>query len=301
MTELPDLFPGYAARTFQTEGAEIFARVGGSGPPLLLLHGYPETHVMWHRIAPALAKRFTLVLPDLRGYGASSAPPDDDGHRAYSKRTMAADMMAVMTALGHQRFAVIGHDRGGRVAYRLALDHGAAVERLVVLDIVTTYDIWHNFTHRLAMRMFHWPLLAQPAPVPEDLIAADAVRWLEDRFRRGTMARSLDAIDAGALAHYRAFFTAPGRIAATCADYRAGAGIDLADDEADRAAGRKIACPTRAVWGETGNPSHMEDPLGLWRAWCDRVDGGTVPCGHFMAEEAPEATLDMVLPFLSGS
>ena len=124
---------------------------------------------------------------------------------------------------------------------------------------------------------------------------------LEDRFRRGTMARSLDAIDAGALAHYRAFFTAPGRIAATCADYRAGAGIDLADDEADRAAGRKIACPTRAVWGETGNPSHMEDPLGLWRAWCDRVDGGTVPCGHFMAEEAPEATLDMVLPFLSGS
>jgi haloacetate dehalogenase len=298
MTNLPDLFPGFEARKFETRGAEIFARTGGEGPPLVLLHGYPQTHAMWHRVAPELAKSFSLVIADLRGYGSSSVPGDSQDHFTYSKRAMAQDVCGIMDELGHKQFLVCGHDRGGRVAYRLALDEPERVLKLAVLDIVPTYDMWHRLTPALAMKIFHWTFLAQPQPLPERMIGADPIGWLEDKLISWNGSGAVFAPEA--LEHYRSFFAQPERLHATCEDYRAGATYDLAADEADRGAGRKIACPTLVLWGAAGIPGKTEGPLEIWQSWCTDVRGHAIGCGHFLAEEAPEATLAALLPFFKG-
>ena len=301
MQNLPELFPGFASRRFTTQGAEIFARIGGSGPPLVLLHGYPQTQVMWHRIAPRLAERFQLIIPDLRGYGTSSTPPADIEHYAYSKRAMARDVIDIADQLGIARFLCCGHDRGGRVAYRLALDHPERVEKLVVLDIVPTYDMWHRLTRDLAMQTFHWTFLAQHAPWPEEIIGRDPVGWLDHKLARWGGSGDLSCFAPEALAHYRAFFSEPARLHATCEDYRAGAGYDLAADEADRLVGRRIACPVGVFWGAKGIPSKTTSPLAIWDDWCDSVEGRPIQSGHFLPEENPEETASAILDFLTGS
>jgi haloacetate dehalogenase len=298
VTALPDLFPGFQSRTIATSGAEIFLRTGGEGPPLVLLHGYPQTHVMWHRLAPDLAKRFTLIIADLRGYGASSIPPAVPDHETYSKRAMARDVIEVMEALGHTRFDILAHDRGARAAYRLALDHPGRVKRLMLLDIVPVHAMWHRLTPALAMKIFHWTFLAQPAPIPEQMIGADPSFWFDNKLSIWNGTGSLSVFAPEALAHYRHFFTQPGRIHATCEDYRAGATYDLKADEADVAAGRKITCPTLVLWGSRGIPGKTSGPLAIWQDWCRNVRGKAIESGHFLAEENPAATLAAVNAFL---
>jgi haloacetate dehalogenase len=293
------LFEDTETRTIAVDGADIFVRAGGSGPPLVLLHGFPQTHAMWHRIAPELMRRHTCIMPDLRGYGGSTCPPPGEEHRGYAKRTMAKDIVAVMAALGHERFALVGHDRGARVGYRLALDHPERVRCLAVLDIVPTWTMWHGFTVPLAMKVYHWLFLAQPQPLPEMLIARAPVEWLEYTIASWTKARDLSAFDPDALSAYRHAFARADSIHAQCNDYRAGAGVDLADDDADRAAGRRIACPVLALWGTAGIPAATDGPLQAWREWADDVTGAGIDSGHFVAEENPGATLDGLLPFLS--
>jgi haloacetate dehalogenase len=296
---LPDLYPGFASRRIATAGAEIALRTGGSGPPLLLLHGYPQTHVCWHRIAPDLARSFTLVIPDLRGYGESSAPSTDAGHHAYSKRAMAEDCAEVMRGLGQERFLLVGHDRGGRVAYRLALDHPQAVIRLATLDIVPTYDAYLGWGPKDSAAKFHWPFLARPAPFPEQMIGRDPVHWLEYLCSQWSGTGDLTPFAPEAMRHYRHHFSKPSMIHATCEDYRAGATCDFAADEADRKAGRKIACPLLALWGPGRTGGFVSGPLEIWRRWCDDVRGAPIASGHFLAEENPEATLRALVPFLS--
>lgn len=295
---MSDLFPHTQEHRVQTGAAEIFARIGGEGPPLLLLHGYPQTHAMWHAVAPALMERYTCIMPDLRGYGLSSCPANAPDNRPYSKRVMAEDMLALMRGLGHERFTIIGHDRGARVSYRLALDHPAAVRSLALLDIMTTYDMWHGFSVALAMKAYHWLLLAQPHPLPEMLIEPAPVGFLDYTLARWTKAKDLSAFAPAALAEYRLHFATPEHIHATCNDYRAGQSIDLADDEADAAAGRKIGCPLLVLWGDSGIPSDMNDLSASWRRWAKEVETGVVAGGHFLPEENPQATLDHLLPFL---
>jgi haloacetate dehalogenase len=301
MQNLPDLFPGFESRRFSTQGAEIFARIGGSGPPLFLLHGYPQTHVIWHRVAPRLAEQYQLIIPDLRGYGASSTPSADIEHYAYSKRAMAQDVIDIADQLSLARFLLCGHDRGGRAGYRLALDHPERIEKLVLLDIVPTYDMWHRLTRDLAMQTFHWTFLAQHAPWPEEIIGRDPVGWLDHKLERWGGTGNLSVFAPEALAHYRAFFSEPARIHATCEDYRAGAGYDLAADEADRVLGRRIACPVGVFWGARGIPSKTASPLTIWEEWCDRVEGRAIQSGHFLPEENPDDTASAMLDFLSGS
>jgi haloacetate dehalogenase len=301
METLPDLFPGFESRTFEAQAAQIFARIGGDGPPLFLLHGYPQTHVIWHRVAPQLAERFQLILLDLRGYGASSVPPTDAEHFNYSKRAMAQDVIDIADQLGFARFLLCGHDRGGRVGYRLALDHPTRIEKLVTLDIVPTYEMWHRMTRDLAMQTFHWSFLAQEAPWPEQIIERDPTGWLDHKLARWGGSNDLSVFAPEALAHYHAFFSEPARIHATCEDYRAGAGYDLAADEADFTAGRRIACPTAVFWGAKGIPSRTTGPLDIWQAWCDDVIGEAIPSGHFLPEENPEDTAKAMISFLTGT
>ena len=231
MTDAADLFPGFAAHWIEFEEGRLFARSQGSGPPLVLIHGFPQTHAEWHRLAPALARRFTVVALDLRGYGWSSAPRSTGG-ALYSKRVMATDVVAAMAALGHVRFRVVGHDRGARVAYRLALDHPGVVERLAVLDIVPTADMWRGMDAARAMQTYHWMFLAQPEPLPETLIGKAPIDYLDHTLASWTKTRDLKSFDPRALAAYRASFNEPSRIHAACEDYRAGATIDRAHDEA---------------------------------------------------------------------
>ncbi len=301
MQSLPDLFPGFETRRFTTRGAEIFARIGGNGPFLFLLHGYPQSHVMWHRVAPRLAERFKLIIPDLRGYGASSVPPADAEHFNYSKRAMAQDIIDMADQLGHRAFLLCGHDRGGRVGYRLALDHPGRVEKLALLDIVPTYEMWHRLTRDLALKIFHWPFLAQPAPWPEEIIGRAPVEWLEHKISLWGGTGDLSPFAPEALDHYRSFFSEPARIHATCEDYRAGATYDVAADEADRTAGRRIGCPTAVFWGEKGIPSKTTGPLEIWREWCDNVTGHAIESGHFLPEENPAATADALINFFTGA
>lgn len=292
------LFPGTREHRFRHGDADIFARIGGSGPPLLLIHGFPQTHAMWHRVAPDLMRRFTCVMPDLRGYGYSSCPPNAPNNSTYSKRAMAADLVALMAGLGHGRFAVAGHDRGARVGYRMALDRPDAVSCLTVLDIVPTHAMWHNFTVRLAMKTYHWLFLAQPHPLPEMLIERAPVAYLDYTMASWTKSKDLASFSEEALAEYRLHYATPEHIHATCNDYRAGATSDLEADDGDRARHRKIACPTLALWGTAGIPSETDDPLETWRQWCDHVEGHGVDSGHFVAEENPRAMLAALLPFL---
>jgi haloacetate dehalogenase len=299
MNALPDLFPGFAERRIKTEGPEIFLRTGGTGPPLLLLHGYPQTHVCWHKVAPELTRYATLVIPDLRGYGTSSAPPGDAEHKTYSKRAMAEDCLAVMRALGHPRFIVAGHDRGARVAYRLALDHPQAVEALIPIDILPTAEVWRRVTADWAVGSYHWAFLAQPKPLPETLISANPVYYLEHTLKSWAKPRDLSPFSAEALAHYRALLKEPQRVHAVCEDYRAGATVDRRLDEADLASGRKIACPTFLIWASDYIGKRNPDPLDIWRRWCTNLNGAEVVSGHFIAEENPNDMLAALLPFLA--
>jgi haloacetate dehalogenase len=290
------LFPGFRRERLQTRETEIHAVVGGQGPPVLLLHGYPQTHACWHQIAPALAARFTVVCPDLRGYGDSGRPPSDPAHRAYAKRTMAQDQIETMASLGFERFAIVGHDRGGRVAYRLALDRPERVTRLAVLDMVPTLETWARMDRRGGLAAYHWLFLAQPADLPERLIGADPDYFL--RWTLESWAARPDAFDVRALAEYHRAFRDPAVIHATCEDYRAGATVDLEDDAADREH-RRIPCPVLALWGERRPQGRGWDPIAIWRDWATDVRGEPVPCGHFLPEEAPAETLAALEPFLA--
>ena len=300
MSDLPELFPGFESRRIETSGAEIFLRTGGDGPPLLCLHGYPQTHAMWHRVAPVLSRHFTLVLADLRGYGASSCPASDPSHTPYGKRAMAQDMVEAMAKLGHDRFRLAAHDRGARVAYRLALDHEACVERLALLDIVPTLDAWDGFDPTGAMGKFHWTFLAQPEPLPETVIGAASQHWHETMIGRWSSAGDLSPFSPDALEHYRASFCDPSRIHASCEDYRAGYTIDRDLDQADRDAGRKIACPSLVLWGGGRSLGTVSNTLQVWQQWCENVQGQAMECGHFIAEEMPEETARLLSEFFSG-
>jgi len=323
MSDLADLFPGFQPHWIDTSIGKMFARSGGKGPPLLLIHGYPQTHVMWHLVAPKLAEKFTLVIPDLPGYGWSAAPESNltaaktDEERLkspYAKRNMARAMVDIMEQLGHVRFRIAGHDRGGRVAYRLALDHPGRVEQLATLDIITTWDMWDQMDARLAMRAWHWTFLAQNAPLPELLLSRSANEYfdmLANAWRGGAHSggaaagaaasgdKKTGGMDDRAIAHYRASYTDPLRLHAGCEDYRAGATIDRALDDADLKAGKKITCPMLALWGERGLPG-QNDPLERWKPWTTDLRGFSLPCGHFMPEEAPDAIAKALLDFFGG-
>ena len=289
------MLSGFAARRVETSGATINVRVGGNGPPLLLLHGYPQTLAMWHKIAPALAASFTVVLADLRGYGDSSKPAGGEAHENYSKRASARDQAEVMTALGFERFAVVGHDRGARVAHRLALDHAARVTRIAVLDIAPTLAMYERTDKAFATAYYHWFFLIQPADLPERLIGADPDFYLEKKI--GAWSQTAGCFSAAALAEYKRCFRDPATIHASCEDYRAGAGIDLEHDRADL--DRRIECPLLALWGARGVVGRMYDVLGLWRERAADVRGHAIDSGHFLAEEAPEATLEALSGFLA--
>ena len=292
-----DLFPGFESHTVETGSANLYCRTGGSGPPLLLLHGYPQSHVMWHTISPGLADRFHLVIPDLPGYGRSSIPPLSDDHAAYSKRSMALAVREMMHLLGHDRFMVAGHDRGGRVGYRLALDWPDTVKRLAVLDILPTSDYWDRLDRTFGIKIYHWMFLAQPAPFPEKVIGACPLRFLEHTLASWTADKSLKAFSEASLAHTRAWFCHPDRIAATCEDYRAGAGPDYLHDRADREAGRTGEMPFLALWGDEGIATSVDEPLEAWKNWFPNAEGAALPCGHFLPEEAPQETLELLLRF----
>lgn len=292
------LFPGFSERRLATRGAEIFLRMGGNGPPLLLLHGFPQTHSMWHRLADALSRDFTLIIPDLRGYGFSSCPTNDGGNRAYSKRAMAEDCLEVMADLGFPNFAVAGHDRGGRVAYRMALDSPERIRALVVLDIIPTYDMWRAFDADFAMRTYHWLFLAQPNPLPEMLIQQAPIAFLDYTLASWTKVKNLSAFDEAALAEYRFHFATPEHVHATCNDYRSGWTYDYKADEADRKLGRVIECPTLSIWGDEGIPRVVEGTLDPWKSWCKHLRGNSIDSGHFVAEENPQGTLELLMPFL---
>jgi haloacetate dehalogenase len=301
MTGLPDLFPGFETRRFQTSGAEIFARIGGSGPPLLMLHGYPQTHVMWHRIAPLLADKYTLIICDLRGYGQSSVPADTPDHFSYSKRAMAEDFVEIADQLGHEKLLICSHDRGARLGYRHARDNPGRVERLMMLDIVPSHAQWHRRKPDQALKALHRSILAQPAPWPEEMIGRDVFGWMEHKLALWGGTGDLSIFAPEALAHYRSFFSEPERLHATCEDYRAGATYDLAADEADYDAGRTIQCPTAVFWGDKGIPSKTSGPLDIWREWCVEVTGHAVASGHFLAEENPKATAAAIEQFLGST
>jgi len=298
-------FDGFPGALHDAGGTTLFARVGGTpdGPPLLLLHGYPQTHAMWRRVAIRLATRFRIVMPDLRGYGDSAKPapaatPALD-HAQYSKRAMAADMAALMRSLGHERFAVVGHDRGARVAHRLALDHRDRVTRLALLDIVPTLDMYERTEMRFATLYYHWFFLIQPAPLPERMIGGDPAHFLRWTLG-GWGSRGLGFIEPEALAEYERCFCRAEAIHASCEDYRAGATIDLEHDRASRAAGEQIACELLVVWGKRGVVGRLYDPVALWRAQCAaKVTGQELDPGHFLAEELRDETAALLSAHLT--
>jgi len=291
------LFPNF--RTLQVEidpTVTINAIVGGAGPPLLLLHGHPQTLAIWHRVAPRLAQHFTVVACDLRGYGDSSRPQGAPDHANYSKRAMAADMVAVMRSLNFETFSVLAHDRGARVAHRLALDHPQSVERMALLDIAPTLAMYEQTSEAFARAYWHWFFLIQPAPLPERLIEADPAAYVRDVM--GKRSAGLAPFDPRALAEYQRCLALPGAAHGICEDYRASATIDLDHDRLDRDAGRKLALPLMVLWGEQGVVGRCFDPMKEWQLVAADVQGGALPCGHYIAEEAPDALLERVLPFL---
>jgi haloacetate dehalogenase len=288
------MFDGFERLSIKTTGATIHLVKAGKGAPVLFLHGYPQTHVMWHKVAPRLVRDFTVVAPDLRGYGESSKPADGDNHFGYSKRATAQDQVEVMEQLGFRQFAVVGHDRGARVAHRLALDHAERVTQLAVLDIVPTYHVYHHVDKRLATAYYHWFFLIQPAPFPETLIGGNPEFYLNTLLGIGRL--KPHAVTPEAFAEYLRCFRDPATIHATCEDYRAAATIDLRHDEADLQ--RKIACPVLALWGEKGFLDKNYDVPAVWRERASNVIGKALPCGHFLAEEAPEETYGELTAFL---
>lgn len=294
------LFPGFEERRVDVgDGIQIAATIGGSGPPLLMLHGHPQTRAIWHKVAPTLAQHFTLVAADIRGYGDSSKPAGLSDHANYAKRAMAQDQVTLMRTLGFERFLVLAHDRGARVAHRLAMDHAQAVRRLVTLDIAPTLAMYEQTDEAFARAYWHWLFLIQPAPLPERLIEADPARYITDLM--GKRSAGLAPFDPRALAEYQRCIALPGAAHATCEDYRAAATIDLQHDRADREAGRKLTMPLLALWGEEGVVHRCFQPLAEWQRVAVDVQGGPLPCGHYIAEEAPEALLARVMPFLAAA
>jgi haloacetate dehalogenase len=285
------MFEGFARRRIAVNGITINCLVKGDGPPLLLLHGYPQTHLMWHEIAPALAERFTVVAADLRGYGDSSKPPSDDKHLVYSKRSTAADQAALMTDLGFKTFMVAGHDRGARVTHRLCLDYPDRVTKAALLDIIPTTEVFKRVDKFIATAYYHWFFLIQPNDLPETLIGSNSEFYLR---RMATRKGKLIFAEA-AFAEYLRCFRDPACIHATCEDYRAGASIDLEHHAAD--GGRKITCPILLLWGEKGLVGYRQDPLAIWREYASDVRGHSVPNGHFLPEESPHETLAALLEF----
>jgi haloacetate dehalogenase len=286
---------GFSSDRIEVNGVEIHVTRGGQGPPLLLLHGYPQTHAMWHRVAPLLAQDRTVVCPDLRGYGDSEKPPGGPGHEAYSKRTMALDQLGVMRALGFERFPVAGHDRGARVALRMALDHPEVVERLAILDVVPTRTIYETIDQAKATTVWRYFFLIQPAPLPERLIAADPAFYLEWTLSEWSGDRSL--LEDDPVAEYRRCFD-DGTIAATCEDYRAGATIDLQHDEADTSA--DLECPVLVLWSGQGLGTSY-DVLAIWRQRGADMRGRPLNCGHFLAEERPDEVARELSAFFAES
>lgn len=299
---MSELFAGFEEHTVAGDGADIFVRTGGSGNPLLLIHGFPQTGAMWHKLAQQLAEHFFVVIPDQRGYGRSSKPANTPDNLPYSKRTMANDLIVVMERLGHGRFAVAGHDRGARVAYRMALDHHAQVETLVTLDIVPTIEQWKMMAVvDGAVASYHWPFLARPRPFPEQMIGASPDYFLETTLASWAGNGSLDAFSDAALDDYRLHFRNPATVHAMCNDYRAGATCDVDHDRETLEEGRRITAPMLVLWGDNGfGAKAAANPLNVWEKWADNVSGAAIDCGHFLPEEAPEETLGAMLPFLQG-
>ena len=284
------MFDGFELERVDVGEAVLRVRHGGSGPPVLLLHGHPRTHTTWHRVAPALAEAYTVVCPDLRGYGESSKPPTTDDHEPYSKRAMARDCVVLMRALGHERFAVVGHDRGAYAALRCALDHPAAVSALVVMDAVPIGEALARSDARFAASWWHWFFFGQTEKPAERVISADPEAWYRpnrEQMGEENLADFLRAIHDPDVVH------------AMLEDYRAGLGIDRAHDDADRAAGRRVQCPVLVVWATRDDMEALYgDPLEVWRAWADDLSGARIESGHHMAEEAPDALVAELLPFL---
>jgi haloacetate dehalogenase len=293
------MFEGFEERRIATRDSSIHARIGGTGPPLLLLHGFPETHLMWRDVAARLAKDFTIICADLRGQGDSGCPESDKQHSPYSKRAMAGELVEAMGQLGFERFAVAGHDRGGRVAYRMALDHPASIVRLAVLDVIPIADAWRHADSRLALSFWPWSLLAQPAPLPERLISAAPEAVIEDAASEwGT---DVDCIPAEIRAAYSKALGDPQRLHAICEEFRAAAILDRQHDEADQRSGHRIDCPLLVLWDPNGALQQWYQdqggPIGIWEAWASDVRGKAVAGGHFFPEAYPEATADELRGF----
>ena len=297
---MSEVFAGFAARKISTSRGALHARVGGGGPPLLLLHGYPQSHLMWRSVAPLLADRHTVVAADLAGYGESFRPAATPDHEPHGKRAMALDQVEAMAALGFDRFAVAGHDRGGRVAYRMALDHPDRVTHLSVLDIVPTGEVWQRADRNFARGYWHWGFLALPAPLPERLIGGDPQAFFDLHVRAGMgLGREPGRYPPEVMDVYRRILDDPAAVAAMCEDYRAGASVDVEHDDADRDAGRQIGCPVQVLWaGRGGLPAFYGDPLEVWRPWAPGVRGRPLDASHFLAEDRPEETAELLLGFL---
>ncbi|WP_426958265.1 alpha/beta fold hydrolase [Muricoccus radiodurans] len=294
---MPMFFEGFTLETREANGQRIRLRRGGEGPPLLLLHGNPQTHAMWHKVAPALARRHTVICPDIRGYGFTSKPGVTRGAAHFAKREMAADLAALMTGLGHDRFTVISHDRGARVAHRLALDYADRVERLCTMDIVPTLEHFERTDMSFALGYYHWFFLAQPHPLPERMILRDVDDWF--RLHSSREPKDDGFFHPEARADYLAALHLPGTVESICEDYRAATGIDLDHDRASRAAGERIRCPLLSLWGSKGKIGQWYDPLAIWRAYADGpISGHAVTSGHYLAEEAPEEVLAALESFL---
>ena len=290
------MFKGFSGQKLAVSETEINLVSGGNGPPLLLLHGYPQSHVMWHKVAPSLAKNFTLVIPDLRGYGDSGIPQPDDQHYNYSKRATARDQAEVMDALGYSQFMVCGHDRGGRVAHRMTLDYPEKILKLCVLDIVPTYRIFEDADKDLATKYWHWFFLIQRHPVPETMIGNSLEFYLRTQF--GSWGHGADTITEEAFGEYLRCFKRPDVLYATCEDYRAGASIDLEHDKVDLAT--KISCPLLALWGALGAMHNRYDVIAAWKERALNVQGKAINSGHFIPEEAPEDIIEQLSEFFLG-
>lgn len=293
------VIPGFERKRVALADVTLSVQIGGEGPPLVLLHGFPQNGMCWSRVAGEFAKSHRVLIPDLRGYGFSDAPPDDDSHTVYSKRTMALDIVQLLDSFGWHDVNILGHDRGARVSYRLALDHPDRVRKLGIIEIAPTADYWAHWGAEMAMAAYHWTFLAQPSPLPERMINADPAAYIDWTLESWTKQKSLSVFPDANLESYQAQSMQPSRIHAMCADYRAGATTDRSHDEDDRRLGNRIDAPLRFLYGHHGFPARTGDPAGIWRAWASNVIASPCDSGHFVMEENPDAVLEAFLPFFN--